>query len=50
MQCEDLPFSVVNSDTFDVDIGCPPTDKIICGRLVQNSKIDEMKFIYLQNG
>ena len=33
-QCEDLPFSVVNSDGFDVDVGCPPTDKIICGRLV----------------
>ena len=43
---KDLPFSVVNSDSFqvNVDIGCPPTDKIICGRLVQSSKTDEMKW------
>jgi hypothetical protein len=45
----DLPFSAVN-DGFDVDVGSPPTDKIICGRLVESSKINEMNFIYLQNG
>jgi hypothetical protein len=45
-----LTFFGVDSDGFDVDVGSPPTDKIICGRLVQSSKIDEMKFIYLQSG
>jgi hypothetical protein len=46
----DLPFSVVTSDGFDVDASSPPTDTINCGRLVQSSKIDEINFIYLQNG